>query len=362
MKKKTSTRIIALLLCVITIVSVVAGAIATSSTRGTQASILDVFKSKTRVTQAQVEKAVDNNVNKDYTLKSMIDSMGYPGAVMINYDGVNVFNYAEEDDVKYLLENYKEDARFSADSILQLMWMDESDNLVFTFLATEYNTPTVVGVVVQTLKDIVAKKDYIPDTTSTLKDFDKYDEETLKTLGEAFTSSIQYPLLDCNYTKKHISSSNLNAVWTTKLVENEQGLMYIVLQDGKPYQLYQDYDSKKLPTYDKSENLWTGLNERQFLNEYPDAVRIQLFNHVENETDYFIISYAVNEKDKNGDVKEAVYNIVGGDLYVYDDKGELATNNNGLIIEGGNGNASSTETVPAESTEPTTALDATESP
>lgn len=367
-KTKTTTRIIAFILVAVTVVGLIAGGIAGSAGTDATATVLDVLSPKPRVTQAQVEKAVANNVNKDYTLASMIDAMGYPGAIMIDYDGVNVFNYAEDKDIKQLLETYKEDERLKADSLIQLMWLDESENLIFSFIALEYNTPTVVGVIMQTLKDVTKGAKHIPTTTATLKDFDKYDEETLKTIGDSYTSSIQYPLLDCNYTKKNLSNSNLNAVWTTKVVQNKQGLMYILLQDGKPYQLYQEYDSKKVPTYDKAEKLWTGLNERQFLNEYPEAMRIQLFNYVENETDYFIISYVVNEKNSKGEVNEVVYNIVGGDLYVYDEKGELVTNNSGLIIEGNGGTTTSTETEPTENTEPvestenTEALDATESP
>lgn len=366
MKKKKTTRIIALCLCVVTVFGIIAGAIAGSSGSqdGISASVLDVLSPKPRVTQAQVEKAVANNVDKDYTLSSMVEAMGYPGAVMIDYDGTTALNYAEDEDIKYVLEHYKEDARFNKDSILQLMWLDEQENLIFTFMATEYNTPTVVGVVMQTLKDVNKNAKYIPDTNCTLNDFDAYDAKTLETLGETFTQSIQYPLLDCNYTKKYISNSNLNVVWTTKVVENKQGLMFIVLQDGKPYQLYQDYDAKKVPTYDKAKKLWTGLNERQFLNEYPEAMRIQLSNMEQDGTEHFIISYVVKERDENGKVTENIYNIVSGDLYVYDEKGELVTNNSGLIIEGNNGSSnSSKETEPTESTtEPTEALDATESP
>ena len=236
-------------------------------------------------------------------------------------------------------------------------------------MATEYNTPTVVGVVMQTMKDVKKNAKYIPDTACTLKDFEAYDDKTLEALGDTFTQSIQYPLLDCNYTKKNVANSELNITWVTKVVENKQGLMFIVLKDGKPYQLYQDYDKKKVPTYDKAEKLWTGLNERQFLNEYPEAMRIQLCNMVQDGTEHFIISYVVNEKDKNGKVTETIYNIVSGDLYVYDEKGNLITNNSGLIIEGNNGstntntNTETESTNPTESTtEPTEALDATESP
>ena len=208
----------------------------------------------------------------------------------------------------------------------------------------------------QSSKDIVKGAKYIPNTNHVLNDFKEYTKETLKNFENAFLSSIQYPLLECEFTKKNVASEDYSATWTTKVVQNKTGLIFILLKNGNPYQMYQDYDSKKVKTYDKSKNLWTGLNERQFLNEYPEALKIQLFNYTENDAEYFIISYVVKEKDENGKVNEVVYNIVAGDLYVYDDKGNLVENDKDLIIvkpNGSSNNSNSSDHDHSETTNPT---------
>ena len=363
MKKKNSTRLIALLLCVVTVFGVIAGAIVGSYSNsgtvlgGNQASILEVLKPKTRIKDYQVEAVVEKNKAKDFKLETVLSILGNPGAIMTTMNGV-AQNYAEEADIKNILNNYTKLEGYSKDSIIQLMWLTDTEDLVFTYIATEANTPTITGMSLQSTKETTKGAKYIPTTKCELTDFNEYTKETLKNFEDAFVSAIQYPLLDCEFTKKNTNSTDISATWTTKVAQNDTGLIFILLKNGNPYQIYQDYDSKKIKTYDKSEKLWTGLNERQFLNEYPEAKRIQLFNYEENDTKYLIISYVVNEKDKNGKVTEAVYNIVGGELYVYDENGKLVENDNGLIIEkpsSSNKNENSTETTtPTETTEPTT--------
>ena len=356
MKKKNTTRIIAIVLCVVTVFGIIAGAIAGSSNSSTDANtatLLDVLGPKKRITDEQLSNVVTKNKGKDYSLKTVLDILGNPGAIMAAFDGTTAYNYAIDADIKQILENYQNVENYSKDSVIQLMWLTENEDLVFTYIAADYNTPTVIGMSKQSLKTVEKGAKYIPTTEHALTDFNEYTKETLKNFENAFMSTIQYPLLECYFTKKNISSSDYSAEWTTKVVQNKTGLIYMLLKNGEPYQMYQDYDSNKIKTYDKSTKLWTGLNERQFLNIYPEAMRIQLFNYEENDTMHFIISYAVKEKDSNGKVTETVYNIVDNDLYVYDDKGNLVENEGGLVIEKPNSSSNNTETTEPSTTTPT---------
>lgn len=354
LKKKTTTRIIAIVLCAVTILGVVAGVIGINAnpTSEMEATIMEMLGPKKRITNEQITNAVAQHKNKDFSLETLIKHLGNPGGIMLDYNGLSPSNYANDEDIASILKDYAKDSRYNKNSIIQLMWLDTDDNLVFTCIATDYNTPTIVGLVKQSLKTIAAGRKYIPKTTHTLKEFKSYTSETLKNFEDTFVSSIQYPLLECYYTKQNLNSTDFGSTWTTKVVQNKTGLIYILLKNDKPYQIYQDYDSNKIKTYDKSTKLWTGLNERQFLNVYPDALKIQLFNHVEDGTEHFIVSYVVKEKGSNGKVKEVIYNIVDDDLYVYDDKGNLVQNNGGLIIEN-NGSSKPKEEPKDETTKPT---------
>ena len=202
---------IALLLCVVTVFGIIAGAIAGSSGGGSsnviggnQASILDVLKPKTRIKDYQLEAVVEKNKAKDFKLETVLSILGNPGAIMTTMNGVSQ-NYATDVDIKTILNNFTKLEGYSKDSIIQLMWLTDNEDLVFTYIATEANTPTITGMSLQSTKETVKGAKYIPTTTCELTDFNEYTTETLKNFESAFVSAVQYPLLECAFTKKNIA-------------------------------------------------------------------------------------------------------------------------------------------------------------
>jgi hypothetical protein len=329
-KNKLATRIIAIFLCVVTLAGLVAGITAGA---GSDDEITTFLKTTKRVTQEQVDAAVANNQKKDFKMSSMVEAMGMPRMVMFNFGGAQPMYFTEATEIVEFLNTYTKHALFHMNAIIQLMWMDTEDSILYTVIATEYDEPTISGLMSHVPMDLKKGSWDIPRTKYELSDFSEYNEATLKTLKKAVLSSVQYPLLECNYTKTYLKVNDFSATWTTKVLQNKYGLMYILLKNGEPYQLYQDVADKKLPTYQKSDKLKSGLNEKQFLKIYPDAVKIQLFNHHENNLDYYIVSYAIMETNSKGKTEKVIYNIVDNDLYVYDENGNLMNPESGLVIE-----------------------------
>lgn len=336
-QKDKAIKAVALVMCIVTIVGLVAGVIGSNIAPTT--SLESLMGNRGIVQEEQLTTILENHKNKDYSLKTMLSILGNPGTLVFDYDGEHPTTYTNPKDIENMMTTYMNHPLYSQKSVVQLMWQDESDNLLFTTIATEYNNPTVVGLTSQTMKAYQKGSKFIPKTEFTINDFKELTTETIEKLGDGYIVSTQYPLLECNYTKNNLSSSDLSSTMTTKVVQNGNGLITIVLKDGEPYQLYQEYDSEKLPVYDTTEKdkLFTGLNEAQFLKVYPDAVKAQLFNHEENNTEYYIVSYVVKEKDKDGKVEEMVYAIVDDMLYIYDENGNLTDPQSGLIIETGSG-------------------------
>ena len=271
-------------------------------------NIETAIKEAKKVKASTIDELVEKQAKGDYTLKTMIDTLGENPAYIAT--GFNV-TYNSKDVQKLINDYTKKQSYKDSEDLITLVWIADNGKSITTYLATDMTDEVnVVGLFVSddTL-DItnVKTNENISKTTLKFEDFADVTltvEELEDKVGELYHYSVQYPLLaDSEVVKANSNEADIKATVTQSIFLTDTGAISVFSRENDVLSISDmPFDQKSIATFEtdviKKAQENEDLTRTEFLKTFEGATHVAVEESIEKEGDLFT-AYLIKDKDDN---------------------------------------------------------------